>query len=126
MPNETLLSAIRVLRRERGLASCKGKGQAFREAYDNTRLLQRLSSHPAPPIASTYEVKNLPTPLITTACPKSKTTASFKQAYHQARMRKLERVLERAQKSNRPTPMMTSATPTKSPSPLGFEKMRSR
>ena len=125
MHNETLLSAIRVLRRERGLASCKGKGQAFREAYDNASL-QRLSSHPAPPVASTYEAKKLPTPLITTACPKRKTTASFKHAYHQARMRKLERALERAQKSNHTTPMMTSATPTKSPSPLGFEKMRSR
>jgi hypothetical protein len=121
MQNETLLNAIRVLRRERGLASSKGKGQAFREAYDNVRLLHRLSSHPAPPIASTDEAKQLPTPFITTACPKRKTTASFKQAYHEARMRKLERALERAQKSNHPTPMMTSATPTKSPSPLGFE-----
>ena len=114
-------SAIRTLRQQRQLASCLGlgKAQAFKQAYDQARL-KRLLNRPAPPIASTPPTK-LPSPLISTLTTKTSMMPSFKQAYDQARMRKQVLALQRAQKSNRPTPLIASAPPTKFPSPLALE-----
>jgi hypothetical protein len=112
-------SAIRTIRQQRQLASCNGKAQAFKTAYDEARL-KRLLNRPAPAIASTPPTK-LPPPLLSTLTTKKSMMPSFKQAYDQARMRKQVLALQRAQKSNRPTPLISSASPTKFPSPLALE-----
>ena len=120
MPQETdMRSAIRTLRQQRQLASCLDKTQAFKKAYDEARL-KRLLNQPTPRIASTPPTKFMP-PLISTLSNKKSMALSFKQAYDQARMRKQVLALQRAQKSNRPTPLIASASPTKFPSPLALE-----